>query len=99
MHRSVDGEPRCSQSYTTLSRASAAHEMTSDFIAQGVRVEAPAYDAADLISLQMKMTAGAKMLPPEKGCMQVSGAVLDTWFEKIYFEYRTAVTRLKVQIS
>lgn len=74
--------------------------MTSDFIAQGVRVETLAYDAADLISLQMKMTAGSKILPPIKGCIQVSDAIPDTWFEKImYFEYRTAVTRLKARIS
>ena len=80
-------------------RASAAHEMISEFITKGVRVETPACDAADLKSLQMTMTACSKILPPVKGCIQASGAIQDTWFEKMSFEDWTAVTRPKVQAS
>lgn len=80
-------------------RTPAAHEMVSELIAQGVRVETPSCNAADVTALQITVNECSKILPPIKGCIQASGTIQDIWFEEMSFEDWTAVTQPKVQAS
>ena len=77
----------------------AARHMVAEMTAQGVRVETPSCDAADLVALETTLSKYSNVLPPIKGCIQASGAIQDTWFEKMTFEDWTAVTKPKVQAS
>lgn len=80
-------------------RTPAAHDMLSEMVAQGVRVEVPSCDAADFTALRKTVTECSKILPPVRGCIQASGILQDTWFEEMSFQDWIAVTRPKVQAS
>ena len=77
----------------------AARHMVAELTAQGARVETPSCDAADLVALETTLSKYSKILPPIKGCIQASGAIQDTWFEKMSYEDWMTVTRPKVQAS
>lgn len=80
-------------------RTPSALEMISTMIAQGVRVQTPACDAADLAALKMTLNKCSETLPPLRGCIQASGRIHDTWYDEMSFEDWKTVTQPKIQAS
>ncbi|KAL8949407.1 MAG: hypothetical protein Q9222_004476 [Ikaeria aurantiellina] len=80
-------------------RDAPAREMLAEMQSQGVRVETPKCDAADLSSLSETMEQMVKIMPPIRGCVQASGAIKDTWFSEMSFETWNIAVRPKVDAS
>ena len=80
-------------------RIPAAHDMISEMTAQGVCVQTPACDVADLVALRRTLDECSKILPPVKGCIQASGTIRDKWFDEMTYEDWKTVTQPKVQAS
>ncbi|KAL9640595.1 MAG: hypothetical protein Q9204_000651 [Flavoplaca sp. TL-2023a] len=77
-------------------RSTAAHEMIAELTSQGIRVETPPCDAADLGALRSAISEISRTMHPIKGCIQAAGAIQDTWFDDMSYEDWTAATRPKV---
>ncbi|KAL8846842.1 MAG: hypothetical protein Q9221_008100 [Calogaya cf. arnoldii] len=77
-------------------QSTAAHDMIGDLTSQGIRVETPQCDAADLEALTSTVAEITRVMPPIRGCIQAAGAIQDTWFDNMSFEDWNAATRPKV---